>query len=64
MLKIISEVKSLNTMQKSNISNDDGQRSRSVSTLHKQNFTFDDLQKSMSEFGVSIKRPSFVSEKS
>ena len=64
MLKIISEVKSLNTLQKPNVSNDDGGRSRSVSTLLKQNFTFDDLQKSMSEFGVSIKRPSFVSEKS
>ena len=29
----------------------------------KKNFPFEDLQKAVGEFGVSLKRPAFISEK-
>lgn len=36
---------------------------KTVSTVSKPQFSFEDLQKSMTEFGVALKRPAFISEK-
>ena len=36
---------------------------KQVTPVQKTNFTFDELQKAMSEFGVGLKRPAFISEK-
>jgi hypothetical protein len=57
MLKIVNEMK--NVQQSTKTAGD----AKNLATQGKQTFTFDDLQKSMSEFGVCIRRPPFLSEK-
>ena len=57
MLKIVSEMKAVPTdKQKSEQKGSAGDRQKS-------NLTFEDLQNAMSEFGVQMKRPPFLSEK-
>jgi hypothetical protein len=53
MLKIINEMKSVQASSKPSTD----------SRTSKPTFTFDDLQKTMSEFGVCIRRPPFIAEK-
>lgn len=36
---------------------------KQVAPVQRSNFSFEELQKAMSEFGVSLKRPAFISEK-
>ena len=55
MLKIINETKNLQASAKST--------SDAKSQIAKTTFTFEDMQKSMSEFGVCLRRPPFISEK-
>ena len=53
MLKIINEMKHVQA----------GSKPLSDTRAVKQTFRFEDLQKSMSEFGVCIRRPPFIAEK-
>ena len=55
MLKIVNETKNLQASTKPS-SDVKGQAA-------KPTLTFEELQKSMSEFGVCIRRPPFISEK-